>query len=206
MIHFKFDVKLFLYLSLGFIVATVIGTISHEGGHYVVAKCLGYDASIDYQSTHFHGKVMTTITHRILILLGGPLQTMLTGSIGLLLLFIYRKSYWAAEKLSFKQWVIVYLSLFWLRQLSNFSWHIIGYLRRGRFSHRSDENRLDFLLHLPQGTFISITAVLSAIVLIIVVFKFIPKVQRLTFLVSGLVGGLLGFYLWLYSLGALLMP
>ena len=43
--------KLFLYLTLTFIVATVVGTLSHEFGHYIVAKSLGYDADIHYAFT-----------------------------------------------------------------------------------------------------------------------------------------------------------
>jgi len=47
-----FDLKLFLILTFTFILMTVVGTLSHELGHYAVAEYLGYDARIDYQSMH----------------------------------------------------------------------------------------------------------------------------------------------------------
>ena len=47
------DKKLFIVLFLSFIAATVIGTVSHEFGHYIVAKYFGYDAQIHYASTHW---------------------------------------------------------------------------------------------------------------------------------------------------------
>jgi hypothetical protein len=51
MIPMKFDLRLFVLLALGFIAFTVIGTVSHECGHYLAARCLGYKASLHYGST-----------------------------------------------------------------------------------------------------------------------------------------------------------
>ena len=49
--YIKFDYKLFILLTLTFIIMTVIGTLTHELGHYSVSKYLGYEASINYQSS-----------------------------------------------------------------------------------------------------------------------------------------------------------
>ncbi|WP_312075913.1 hypothetical protein [Chryseobacterium sp.] len=51
--YLKFDFKLFLILAFTFIIMTVVGTLTHEMGHYAVAKYFGYNARIDYQSTRF---------------------------------------------------------------------------------------------------------------------------------------------------------
>lgn len=47
---FNIDVRLFIYLSIGFVLATVIGTVSHEGGHYIAAKHFHYAAKMHYAS------------------------------------------------------------------------------------------------------------------------------------------------------------
>lgn len=48
---FYFDRKLFTVLAVVFILMTVIGTLSHEYGHYLAAKLMGYDARINYGMT-----------------------------------------------------------------------------------------------------------------------------------------------------------
>jgi hypothetical protein len=47
---------------------------------------------------------------------------------------------------------------------------------------------------------------IGLIVLAIVVFKFIPKQQRLTFLIAGLLGGMSGSYLWMDLIGKYILP
>ena len=41
------DIKKFLVLTLAFILFTAIGTLSHEYGHIIVAKKLGYQTKLD---------------------------------------------------------------------------------------------------------------------------------------------------------------
>ncbi|MEI6593966.1 MAG: hypothetical protein WCO28_00275 [Bacteroidota bacterium] len=52
-IPFVFKKYLFIYLTLGFIAFTVIGTLSHEFGHYAVAKYFGWNPRIGYAYTTF---------------------------------------------------------------------------------------------------------------------------------------------------------
>jgi hypothetical protein len=66
--------------------------------------------------------------------------------------------------------------------------------------------RLARYLELPNWTISSVTALIGAIVLTEVIFKFIPTHQRLTFIASGIVGGVTGYILWLHLLGQILMP
>ena len=192
--------KLFLYLTLTFILATVVGTLSHEFGHYIVAKSLGYDAYIHYASTTWNrgnSDALTDSKNIFYILIGRPIQTMLTGSFGLILLYIFRQSFKGAEQLSLKQWTIVFISLFWLRQTANFVVWISKFLLTGNFPTRSDEVKLAKYLHIPLWTITSATAIVGVGVLVLILAKFMPRQQRRPFILAGLVGGITGYILWL---------
>ncbi len=229
-----------LYLITGFIVFAVIGTLSHEAGHYFAAKALGYDAKISYAYTFWFNKDTTEnafvtsvfekygnlikkekefpekekflrIAHKrnydgFWITLWGPLQTMLTGTLGFLLIIFFRKSFYTTNQLRLWQWLLVFFSLFWLRQICNIVMWTGDYLLKGEFRERMDEIHIANHFHLPIGTIIGITALISVIIASIVIFKFIPLIQRKTFIVSGLIGGIIGYVLWIVVLGPVVMP
>ena len=196
-------------LILGFMASTIIGTISHEAGHYITAKALGYHARINYMSTidilPINGK-LTDPKERMLITLGGPVQTILTGTIGLVLLFFFRRSFQSASKLNLKQWLIIFITLFWLRQTANFVIWVSNYFINGQFLTRGDEVKLARYFGLPEATIVTITALAGAIILFTVIFKFIPIAQRFTFILAGLFGGIAGYLLWFGGLGEMIMP
>ncbi|HQQ95052.1 MAG TPA: hypothetical protein PLQ93_10895 [Bacteroidia bacterium] len=203
------DKKLFIGLFLSFIAATIIGTLSHEFGHYVVAKYFGYDARINYGFTFWNSPDQNNpiVTgHQIAITLGGPMQTMLTGTIGLVLLFLYRNNFYLADKFAPPQWIIIFLSLFWLRQTANFFTWLGGYLFSGKFSSRGDEINIANYYELPTWTIITTTAIIGALTLAIITFKFIPLRQRVTFLTAGLTGGISGYVFWHVIFGKYIMP
>ncbi|MBE2188344.1 MAG: hypothetical protein KGZ71_07920 [Desulfobulbaceae bacterium] len=203
------DKKLFIGLFFSFIAATIIGTLSHEFGHYIVAKYQGFEARINYSATFWESldpEHPILPSSRIAVALGGPIQTMLTGTIGLVLLFGYRKKLYQTDKLSLGQWLIIFLSLFWLRQTANFCMWLTGYFLNGRFSTGYDEIRIANYFDLPIWSIILITAIIGAFVLAIITFKFIPPRQRTTFLMAGLLGGIAGFYLWLIKFGKYILP
>ena len=208
MSQFQFiDRKLFIVLFLSFIAATIIGTLSHEFGHYIVAKHLGYEARIRYAATSWRspdGPVSED--NQVAILLGGPLQTILTGSIGLLFLWVFRKRFCESVKLSFGQWLAIFVALFWLRQTANFCVWLSSYFLDGQFSQRSDEIRIAKYFKLPDWSITSITAFIGVMVLVIVIFRFIPSSQRITFLTAGFMGGIAGYYLWIVQFGQYIMP
>lgn len=238
MTRLNFDKRLFIWLSITFVLATVIGTLTHECGHYIVAKSFGYDANINYMSTSWtdktnsefmdstYSKYQTEILsnkdfpekekymqlskiHRqnyFWIILGGPLETILTGTIGLVFLFSFRKSFDKVTKLSFRQWFLIFISLFWMRQTVNLITWVGGYIVKGEFSQRGDEIKLAHHLNMPEWTIATLTAIIGAIILSIIIFKFVPKRQRLTFFTSGLVGGTIGYIFWLELFGKLIMP
>lgn len=201
------DRKLFLHLTLTFILFTIIGTLLHELGHYSVAKILGYDAHINYAFTRWVSKNNEyNQSDNFYITFGGPLQSMLTGSIGLFLTYYNRKSFNKFKALTLGQWTFIFLSLFWLRQTANFVIWIGGFILSGQFSNRPDEIRLTKYLEIPNWTITSFTALIGLIVLTIIIFKFVPIQERLTFILSGFFGGLLGYIIWLHGLGPIIMP
>ena len=81
-----------------------------------------------------------------------------------------------------------------------------GYLSDPNFSSGNDEIRLANYFDINKFSFTLPAAVIASLILAFVVFKVIPPTQRLTFMISGLIGGFLGFYLWLHLLGPILMP
>ncbi len=198
------DIKLGLRLIIGFILFTAIGTVSHELGHYTAAKLLGHNASFNYGYTFYGDDV--PYHESFIITLCGPLQTMITGSIGFLLLLCYKHSFYTSQKLNFRQWLLIFVALFWLRELFNFVQGLGVYFLKGHFPHSSDEVRLAEALDIHPLSFTLPAAVIASFILTWIVFKYIPLNQRLAFLVSGLIGGLAGMYLWLYAIGPIVMP
>lgn len=233
-----FDKRLFVSLFMGFIVSTIVGTLSHELGHYTVAKSMGYEARINFGMTPWYDKVNKPFIDSTYskyydqiknnkdfpdkekffriqtkfsldsfwILLGGPLQTMLTGTFGLIFLITYKRRLNNVYQLSKTGWLLVFTSLFWLRQTTNLFTGFCFLIMTGKTSYRGDEIRLAFHLGIPLWTIEIVTGIIGAIILLYVILKIIPEKQRLTFILSGLFGGVTGYILWLKALGPILMP
>ena len=183
---------------------TVIGTISHEYGHLLAAKLMGFNARINYMSTWLtNNRQLMTDKQDFWLKLAGPLQTILTGTIGFLFLSTSFKN---TERLTKGQWALVFISLFWLRQSANFVIWLTAYLITGNYSAHGDEINLSRYLNWPDWSIISFTAFIGFMLLTIVIFKFIPKSQRFTFILSGLIGGISGYLLWLVYFGKFIMP
>jgi hypothetical protein len=239
-IPFVFDFRLFVLLTFGFIAFTVIGTISHESGHYAMARLFGFQAHINYNATYYHASHKELLFHRVTgiryhnqieanqpfpekdrydrlinkynkagiwITWGGPLQTMLTGTIGLIMMIFLRRRYFSSERLSFWLWFMIFITLFWLRQTTNFVMAIITRIIRGpTIKGFGDESGLARYSHLPIWSISAITGFIGLAILTLVVIKFIPIKQRLTFVSAGLVGGVSGFVFWLVLFGKMIMP
>jgi len=235
-----FDIRLFVCLTIGFILFTIIGTVSHESGHYFVARCFGYQAKIHYGSTSINWyekneleflksvfqKYPTQIKldqpfperERYLkirnsyqktgywITAGGPLQTMVTGTLGLIFLVLLRKKYFSAEKLSFGLWFVIFITLFWLRQTANLFLVLPMSIYRGKFSAHGDEFDLAWHWHLPSWSLVTFTALIGILILAVVIFKFVPVKQRFIFMAAGIAGGVTGYLFWLVLFGKMIMP
>jgi hypothetical protein len=192
-----------------FIAATVIGTVSHELGHYYIAKHYGYNAEINYAYTYWepaNQDIVTSSKDNFCIVLGGPVETMTVGTIGLCLLLIFRKSFVLRNRLTATQWAIIFFSLFWLRQTTNLITWLCSYIITGHYSTIGDEIQIANYLKLPYWTILTFTGIIGGIILAVIIFKFIPKKLRLTFILAGLIGGIAGYVLWLILLGKYIMP
>ncbi|PZD79492.1 hypothetical protein DNG35_00330 [Mesonia sp. K7] len=138
------------------------------------------------------------------IRIGGPAQTILTGFLGLLILYL-RKS---VHKVGFKflDWLGVFLSLFVLREAFNTITGLLDILFFGNKSFGGDEFIISRYLGYNQWLVPVITMILALIIAFYIVFKVIPLRYRLTFIIAGLVGGLLGYYLWFSHIGPKYFP
>src|SRR5688572_14930088 len=95
-----------LFLMAGFTLFTCIGTVTHELGHYTMAKLLGYSAYIDYGFTHLQNDIPEE--DAFLIRLAGPLVTLVIGTTGLLQLLRHKREIRVAETLRAKHWLFIF--------------------------------------------------------------------------------------------------
>lgn len=231
---FTLQPRLLIYLILGFILATIIGTVTHELGHIAMAKRLGYETKLHYGYMNYTGKKHTKLenyydSHKkqiqtpdtpegkefkkmfdevenesFIIILGGPIQTMVTGTLGFLMIWFNRKK--IKDQLTFLQWTFVFLALFWSRQIFNFFFSCIFLLMRKKFPVQGDEPRISRYLEIPIWSFGLITAIIGTAVVSYVIFFLIPKKQRLTFITAGITGSGIGYILWMKILGPVILP
>ena len=224
-------------LTVAFMLFTVIGTLSHEYGHVIVAQKLGYNTTLHYGSMNYNSNLKDKITEiyienkteidnetkfeqktefengtkkltsdNLLISIGGPLQTILTGIIGLSILF------WQKEKrkkydLKLIDWLAIFLSLFWLREAFNFLMSIGNELVKPNGSYfGGDEKMISELLNLPIGTISILLGTLGIAISTFIIVRIVPTKLRITFILSGLIGGISGYILWMNILGPKILP
>jgi hypothetical protein len=78
-------------------------------------------------------------------------------------------------------------------------------ITRGQ-SHHGDEIDIASILQIPWWSLVVATGLIGGLVLYVVIFEFVPRTQRLTFIAAGMAGGLSGYVLWLYLLGPAVLP
>ena len=200
--YLYFKPKLFISAILLFSFLVIFGTLSHEYGHIVIAKFLGYETTLHYGSMSWFingidGELIATKKEDFLVTMGGIFQTTLTGTIGLLVL------YFSHSKLSF--WIGISLTLFWSREIINLIMSLsTGFLFNQPY-FGGDELIISKLLDLPNG-FIPISlGFLGLIFCLYAVFKINIK-ERLSFVLGGAFGGIITYIIWFGYLGKILLP
>ena len=143
-------------------------------------------------------------SHKTWIIFGGPAQTLLSSFLGLFILF-YRKSK-EKEYFVLMDWIGVFLSLFALREIFNYVMVLFKTILHGDVASGNDEFKLSRYLDVNQWTIPTIALIIGTVICLYVIFRVIPLKYRFTFLVSGFVGGILGFFIWLRWLGPLVLP
>ncbi|WP_178985609.1 hypothetical protein [Winogradskyella helgolandensis] len=140
--------------------------------------------------------------HELLITIGGPAQTLLTSFIGLLILFLRRKKW--KEQFKVVDWLAVFMSLFSLREVFNFVQVSYYSLFNSESNFHADEYRISRYMGYNEWIIPTITLLIGLLISCYVIFKIIPIKYRFSFILSGLIGGILGFAMWFGFLGEVL--
>lgn len=227
-------IKYLFFFVIAFVLIVPFGTITHEIGHIVVANLLGYETNLYYDSMKWSGDLRDDVVNiystysfeiennlpfiksneykvklkslnndALMILLGGIFQTILSGSLAFWFFLKRRKKY---NMFNLIDWFLVFVSLFWSREVFNL---LIGVIRgfwsgNGVFFY-GDEAKVANLLGLHNG-FIAIPLGILGIIIILKVVSSIPKKIRFTFNLSAIIGCLLGFVLWMNFIGKFFLP
>ena len=141
-------------------------------------------------------------THALYVTLGGPLQTLLTSFIGLFILFFRLKK--RKDQFKLVDWLAVFMALFALREVFNYVQAIYGFLYFSESDFNSDEFKISRYLGYNEWVVPSVAMLFGLVMACYIIFKIVPIQYRFTFILSGLVGGVVGFALWFCGLGALL--
>lgn len=191
----------FVSMVLTFVVFTIIGTLSHELGHIAVAKYLGYSTTLHFGSMNYESDFPYSKSHELFILLGGPIQTTITGCIGLFVLYKNRNEWKSIN------WLAVFLSLFWLRPVFNIVTSISNYLINSTPNpFGGDELKISQLFGLWDGTLSVSFAILGGSILYYLFYKVIPQSIRSTFIISGIIGSIGGYFTWFKFIGPNILP
>ena len=240
------NLKHLLYLIITFILFTVIGTFTHEGGHIAVAKYYGYETTLHYGSMESdapwqpyadslqsiynkypnrnssHGLTgldslnaaklrakigeLYNVSVSRHITLGGPAQTLLTSILGIIILLYRRKSI-LTNGMNLWDWLAVFLALFSLRFVANMTLSILSELRKPNGTYfGGDEARIARSLQWPEGSVAIPLFCIGLAIALWVIFRVLPHKHRLTFILSGLIGGSAGYVIWLHWLGPIILP
>lgn len=137
---------------------------------------------------------------------GGPLQTMLIGSAGFYFI-CYRRQGKSFDKFGRYDWLGVFFALFLLREIFN----LITSVSRGLLSgsgryFAGDEYFISRMLHLSGWELPVGCGLAGLMICAYTVFQIVPRTERLSLIIGGLVGGITGYAGWMYLLGPWLLP
>jgi len=176
-----------------------IGTVSHELGHVAADYAVGGSAVLHYASATPVG-IPDGDFYRGITVAGGPLQTVLTGSLGLLALWWLPRT-----EMPPKKWLAVLAAAFWSREPFNMLAGFAFYARTGHSPTRGDEYRLATMLDLNPWA-LQIPLGLLGIAACTLILFWIPKDWRLPLIVGGTAANVFGFAMWMGVLGPALLP
>lgn len=187
-----------------FILVPVTGTLLHELGHYLTAKINGFDAQIHYSYTTSTINPTSEPTIYFYYILGGPISTWFQCLIPFfLLLILYNKK--RKEAIIKKQFFDNYFTicLFFVSMAGRFLFNALIYI----FTHSKsiDEYKMADYLMLHPETFLILFAAIALLILLIVIYK-IPKNKRISTVLGALIGSLMGYFLWNFILGPIILP
>jgi hypothetical protein len=190
------------YFSLIFILLTVIGTQLHEYGHYLTAYYFNFNPKLHFASVSYDiesNSEFYSDTKVLLIKIAGPLQTLFSGILGLIVI--------KRNKIRTKIWWIgIFLTLFLLRQVFVMFYALANSYFKGKFIFGGDEAKIAKILGLQSGLIVLFLGVASTLICLYVYFVLIPKSIRLNFIIGSLIGSFLGFIIWFNLIGKFFLP
>jgi len=199
------DFRKIIYLTIIFIVFTVVGTLSHELGHISVARYFGFETRLSFAHMEWNDEGSSAF-HQFWIAAGGPIQTMLFGTIGLLLL-IKRKASIRLKGFQNIDWLLLFLGLFWSREIFNLSVRLGSYaLGIDELPFGGDEAFLSESNGLYSGTFPIIFGILGLLICCYLTLVLLAKNERLNFFIATAFGFPSGYLIWMDWLGPMLLP
>ena len=140
----------------------------------------------------------------LMIYSGGIIQTIMIGTISFIIL-LFKKS--KNKPLLIIDWILVFLSLFWLREVFILlSGIIIGFVYNKGSFFNGDEAYVSSLLGIYKGSLSLILGVIGILISSYIAFKIIPKKIRLSFIAGGAIGSFIGFFIWMNIVGPYLLP
>ncbi len=126
-----------------------------------------------------------------LITLGGPMQTILTSILGIVVLVFRRfKTY----HFSIIDWLCVFLALFISREAFLLVYDMFILVIKHHLPHHGDEIKLARLMGIHPLSISAVLGVIGFYTCILVIHKFVPKSYLYEFIIGGCIGGLTGFY------------
>ncbi|MBD3352244.1 MAG: hypothetical protein GF364_12225 [Candidatus Lokiarchaeota archaeon] len=201
MVNLKFFKKTLIYFLI-FIIVPIIGTLLHECGHWIAGKLLGCEPIIRYAFCSSNCGFPLSDKQYFIFILGGPLATWIQSLIPLSIIIIYyRKQH--PEKLEEKLPPLFVLLLGFVTFSGRFVFNAGGYIFTESTS--SDEYKMEIYLGLPHGALIFGFAIIGLAVLLYSLF-IIAKKNRSSIFIGAIGGAVLGYLLWYYYLGPLLIP
>ena len=194
----------FLKITCIFILVPVTGTFLHELGHYLAALINGFDGQIHYSYTTSTINPTSEATIYFYYILAGPISTWVQCLIPFfLLLILYNKN--RREKIIEKKFFNKYFTicLFFISMAGRFLFNALIYIFTR--SKNIDEYKLADYLILHPETFLILFAVLAILILLIVIYK-IPKEIRIITLLGAIFGSTVGYILWNFIFGPIILP
>lgn len=198
-----------------FFIAAIAGTLLHECGHALAAIWYGFHPTIHYAYTDILTdaewaavkdglKEYNVYPQRTWVMLGGPLQTILTGMTGLTGLSLLNRRA-AIDSWNTKHLFWIVLTYFHSREVFNVLMSFMQVKTSSLEGYVGDETRLFQYWDIDNTTGHVVVLVVSSLILMYATFVLVKK-HRWQLILYGGLGSLIGGFTWLRWLGPLLIP
>jgi hypothetical protein len=176
----------------------MIGTLTHELGHFAVAKCIGIKPIMHYGScTYLNADGQITKMSIFLLNASGPIFTIAFGSIGFISQFT------GIPDLPIRILINRTLALFWVREvlvcIIYMVFHCLGITWHG------DEVRCADILGMNPAYLILLFGLFGLFISVYTLFYY-SKLDQKEFTIGAFIGSVVGGVLWFSWIGPILLP